>query len=502
MSSDERESRRRAAARRPWRAGGAVRPPRRPDLQPLLPPPADWADAEDAIRRCSSRSGNTGAGSSCTTARAALAVRRRDQCLPQRLPVAAPPPPGVATYRPGGRARRRRAGDRRLGSRPGCASPRSDRGAAGPRAGGARPRRLGRPLLRAAAAALDVPVGTVRSRLSRARARLTELTRETHHDRPTPPPEGPLADDARERSVPSCSRPRTTARRRAGLSRPAPRPRSCWSPVSATGPPTSVLRRPTTCRSPAAARRAPPRHVQELGPTPVEVGTPTPTFGLRRRPAPICPGTVQVGTRFARSRWSTCSRAPSSAALPTVDADLVLLGQGRQVRALRRAGGGRRPPGPASEPGDDASTFRRGHQFEQTGDDSDRPGGRGSSRRAPWRPSTSPTRSPTATPARDDNHRRPGTHLVADDLHLRRGWRQRDGPAAHRGDHVASAPPPRVQRHRVILPSAACTAARWRRCATRARSPTTSRPSTSRPTPRRRKRCRRSGGCGGTACAS
>ena len=33
-----------------------------------------------------------------------------------------------------------------------------------------------------AAAALDVPVGTVRSRLSRARARLTDLTEENLHD--------------------------------------------------------------------------------------------------------------------------------------------------------------------------------------------------------------------------------------------------------------------------------------------------------------------------------
>ena len=33
-----------------------------------------------------------------------------------------------------------------------------------------------------AAAALDVPVGTVRSRLSRARARLTDLTEENTHD--------------------------------------------------------------------------------------------------------------------------------------------------------------------------------------------------------------------------------------------------------------------------------------------------------------------------------
>jgi RNA polymerase sigma-70 factor (ECF subfamily) len=33
-----------------------------------------------------------------------------------------------------------------------------------------------------AAAALDVPVGTIRSRLSRARARLTTLTQEEHHD--------------------------------------------------------------------------------------------------------------------------------------------------------------------------------------------------------------------------------------------------------------------------------------------------------------------------------
>ena len=33
-----------------------------------------------------------------------------------------------------------------------------------------------------AAAALDVPVGTVRSRLARARARLTDLTEENSHD--------------------------------------------------------------------------------------------------------------------------------------------------------------------------------------------------------------------------------------------------------------------------------------------------------------------------------
>ena len=33
-----------------------------------------------------------------------------------------------------------------------------------------------------AAAALEIPVGTVRSRLSRARARLVELTRSTGHE--------------------------------------------------------------------------------------------------------------------------------------------------------------------------------------------------------------------------------------------------------------------------------------------------------------------------------
>jgi RNA polymerase sigma-70 factor, ECF subfamily len=33
-----------------------------------------------------------------------------------------------------------------------------------------------------AATALDVPVGTVRSRLSRARARLTDLTQKASHD--------------------------------------------------------------------------------------------------------------------------------------------------------------------------------------------------------------------------------------------------------------------------------------------------------------------------------
>ena len=139
IGSDEQELVDGLHAGRPGRAGGAVRPLRRPNLQPLLPQPRRLGRGRGrhlvgVPRGLTAPPPGPAARRVCV----ALALWRRDQRLPQRRSVtSAIPPRGLEPATASRRAGPRRAGLGPVGLRGGRPDERASRG------GGRRPGRAG-----------------------------------------------------------------------------------------------------------------------------------------------------------------------------------------------------------------------------------------------------------------------------------------------------------------------------------------------------------------------